>query len=50
MLGDDVARFLGTVSLHARPRADGAAPTPANQAETDLQRRIDELEELRRLA
>jgi hypothetical protein len=40
-LGEDVARFLGTVSLHrALELLDGALP--ANEAETDLARRIAE--------
>jgi hypothetical protein len=46
VLGDDVARFLGAVSL---PRTielmNGAAP--ANPAESDLARRVRELEALR---
>lgn len=49
VLGDDVARFLGPVSL---PRAlelmQGA--TPANAVEQDVARRIARLEDLRELA
>jgi hypothetical protein len=49
VLGDDVARFLGPVTL---PRAlelmQGA--TPADAVEQDLARRIGQLESLRELA
>ena len=47
-LGDDVDRFLGTVTLHrALELLEGAAA--ANEAEADLQRRMTEVESLRTL-
>jgi hypothetical protein len=49
VLGDDVSRFLGTVSLHrAIELMEGAAPS--NEAERDVKRRISDVEELRGLA
>lgn len=46
VLGDDVARFLGTVPLQ-RALALMAGATPSSVAETDLVRRIGEFERLR---
>jgi hypothetical protein len=49
VLGDDVERFLGAVSLHrAIELMEGARPV--TEAERDLQRRISDVEELRGLA
>jgi hypothetical protein len=49
ILGDDVARFLGSVSLQrALELMKGAAP--ANAVEQDMSRRIKDIEDLRRLA
>jgi hypothetical protein len=49
VLGDDVSRFLGTVSLHrAIELMEGA--TPATEAERDLKRRISDVEDLRLLS
>jgi hypothetical protein len=49
ILGDDVARFLGSVPLQ-RAIELMKGDTPANVAEEDLARRIADIEELRRLA
>ena len=49
ILGDDVARFLGSVQLQrALELMKGAAP--ANPVEQDLARRVKDIEDLRRLA
>jgi len=49
ILGDDVSRFLGEVSLHrAIALMEGAAP--ATDTERDVKRRIADVEELRGLA
>lgn len=49
VLGDDVSRFLGGVGLH-RALALMAGKKPATAAERDLQRRIRDVEGLRKLA
>jgi len=48
VLGDDVARFLGSVPLH-RALALMGGGSPVTEAERDLQRRIEEMETLRSL-
>jgi hypothetical protein len=49
VLGDDVARFLGSVHLQ-RALELMKGDTPANPIERDLARRIKDIEDLRRLA
>ena len=49
VLGDDVSRFLGGVRLH-RAIELMAGKAPATAAERDLQRRIRDVESLRKLA
>jgi hypothetical protein len=48
VLGDDVARFLGSVPLH-RALALMAGASPVTEAERDLQRRIKQMQALRNL-
>jgi hypothetical protein len=48
VLGDDAARFLGSITLH-RALELAAGGKPVTSAETDLQRRIRDVEALRTL-